>query len=90
MSQSPATPNKHSDGVNKHSSKVALPSLEKLASASRVKHASLYEPSPASTYGDTAAGDSVPATPFEVNSHGVYISAIYIVYRLAYLPVLAI
>lgn len=74
MPQSPATPNKHSDGANKHSSKVALPSLEKLASASRVKHASLYEPSPASTYGDTAAGDSVPATPLEINSHGTLFS----------------
>lgn len=71
MSLSPATPSKQSEGINKHSSKIAVPSLEKLTSASRAKHLALYEPSPASTYGDTAAGDSVPATPLETHGHGV-------------------
>lgn len=71
MSQSPATPNKHSEEASKQSSKVAVPSFEKIVSVTRAKHAPLYEPSPASTYGDTAAGDSVPATPLETHAHGM-------------------
>lgn len=70
MSQFPATPNKPAEEAAKRFPKTAVPSLEKLASASRAKQASLYEPSPASTHGDTAAGDSVPATPIETHGHG--------------------
>lgn len=30
----------------------------------------MHEPSPASTYGETAAGDSIPATPQADGDHG--------------------
>lgn len=70
MSESPATPNKLTQEGAKRYAKTAVPSLEKLTSVSRAKPPSLYEPSPASTYGGTAAGDSVPATPVEALSHG--------------------
>ena len=70
MSQSPATPDKSIDGLSKYP-KVAVPSLEKLASSSRVRNESIHEPSPASTYGDTAAGDSVPATPLKTAEYGM-------------------
>lgn len=72
MSRSPATPDKSIDGLGKYS-KVAVPSREKLASTSRVKNESIHEPSPASTYGDTAAGDSVPATPLKTPEYGMWI-----------------
>ena len=35
---------------------------------------SLHEPSPASTYGETIAGDSIPATPQDVIGHGMLIA----------------
>lgn len=70
MSHSPATPDKAIDGLGKYS-KVAVPSVEKLASASRVRNESILEPSPASTYGDTAVGDSVPATPLKTAEYGM-------------------
>lgn len=70
MSHSPATPDKAIDGLCKYS-KVAVPPLEKLASASRVRNESIHEPSPASTYGDTAVGDSVPATPLKTAEYGM-------------------
>ena len=70
MSQSPITPVKPTEVGNARSAKVAVPSLEKIFSATRVKQASMHEPSPASTYGDTAVGDSVPATPLETQSQG--------------------
>lgn len=38
---------------------------------SKAKQASLYEPSPASTYGDSAAGNSTPATPGEGGGQGM-------------------
>ncbi|KAL9609965.1 MAG: hypothetical protein Q9167_005293 [Letrouitia subvulpina] len=58
MSQSPATPNKFGAGLDKAT--LSSPS------ASKPKQYSINEPSPASTYGDTAQGDSVPATPQDV------------------------
>ena len=70
MSQPPATPDKSIGGLSKYA-KVAVPSLEKLVSASRVRNESIHEPSPASTYGDTAAGDSVPATPLKTSEYGM-------------------
>ena len=77
MSQFPATPNKPAKEAAKRFPKTAVPSLEKLASASKVKQSSVYEPSPASTHGDTAAGDSVPATPLENHGHGKEESVIW-------------
>ena len=52
-----------------------MPFAEKLTSTSKVKHASVNEPSPASTYGDTVAS-SCPATPQDVGNHGKYFHAI--------------
>ncbi|MCJ1298177.1 hypothetical protein MMC08_000966 [Hypocenomyce scalaris] len=69
MSYSPATPDKSTKAFSKEASKVAVPSIDKLTSSAKGKEASLHEPSPASTYGDTAAGDSVPATPIEAGDH---------------------
>ena len=70
MSHSPATPEKPRVVANRPETKAPLPSSEMLTSTSKVKQASLNEPSPASTYGDTIAGDSPPATPLDVGSHG--------------------
>ena len=70
MSHSPATPDKSTVDAAIVPSKVPVPSLDKLTSTSKVKQASFHEPSPASTYGDTAAGDSFPATPQEAGEHG--------------------
>ncbi len=70
MSQSPATPDKSIDGLSSYS-EGPVPSVEKLTSTSRVRNESIHEPSPASTYGDTAAGDSVPATPLKTPEYGM-------------------
>lgn len=56
--------------ANGSESKAPLPSTDKLTSTSKVKQASLNEPSPASTYGDTTAGGNSPATPLDIGSHG--------------------
>ena len=69
MSRSPATPDKASKLATESSPNVAMPFIEKLTSTSKVKQASLNEPSPASTYGDTV-GSSCPATPQEVGGRG--------------------
>ncbi|KAL8697748.1 MAG: hypothetical protein Q9224_002160 [Gallowayella concinna] len=61
MSPSPATPNK----LNADVGNTSLPSTRVPTSASIV-HSSLHEPSPASTYGETNAADSIPATPQDV------------------------
>ena len=66
MSYSPATPDKSFKDASKYPTKIVIPNLEK-QSTTKVKQASLNEPSPASTYGGTAIGDSVPVTPQEVN-----------------------
>ena len=70
MSHSPATPEKARVVANHPETKAPLLSSEMLTSTSKVKQTSLNEPSPASTYGDTIAGDSSPATPLDVGSHG--------------------
>ena len=70
MSHSPATPDKDGIRANASESKALLPSADKLTSTYKVKQASLTEPSPASTYGDTIAGGNSPVTPLEVGSHG--------------------
>lgn len=70
MSHSPATPDKAGMHANGSGSKAPLPSTDKPTSTSKVKQTSLNEPSPASTYGDTVAGGSSPATPLDVGSHG--------------------
>ena len=71
MSSSPSTPQKSVLGAATPSIVVAVPSLDKLTfHATKVKQESLNEPSPASTWGDTAAGDSVPATPQEIDDNG--------------------
>ncbi len=72
MSHSPATPDKAGVRGSGPESKASLPSTDKLTSTSKVKQISLDEPSPASTYGDTIAGDSSPATPLDVGSHGKF------------------
>ena len=75
MSPSPATPDKAGKHATKSSPNVTMPFAEKLTSTSKVKHASINEPSPASTYADTVAS-SCPATPQEVGNHGKYFHAI--------------
>lgn len=78
MIWTPATPDRveasnasSSSSVNA-SGRVAVPDLTNLerrnGSATRGKQSSsVVEPSPASTYGETAAGDSVPPTPAELS-----------------------
>ena len=71
MPHSPATPDIAGMHENVSESKAPLPSTtDKLTSTSKVKQTSLNEPSPTSTYGDTIAGGSSPATPLDVGSHG--------------------
>lgn len=61
-----------------------MPSTEKATAAAKVKQAPLNEPSPASTYGDTA-GSSTPATPVEAGGqHGK--SSIFLPLCLHLLP----
>lgn len=71
---SPATPSKSAKASPVgDSTGVALPTAsfaEKQTSTSKVKQSVALEPSPASTYGETAAGDSSPVTPFEPGKHG--------------------
>ncbi|KAL8807369.1 MAG: hypothetical protein Q9182_000708 [Xanthomendoza sp. 2 TL-2023] len=64
MLPSPATPNKLSAEVGKPS----LASTREPTSAS-IMCSSLHEPSPASTYGETNAGDSIPATPQDAGNN---------------------
>ncbi|KAI4110648.1 MAG: hypothetical protein LQ339_001224 [Xanthoria mediterranea] len=64
MSQSPATPNK----LDAEAASSTLASTHEPSSASRLMRSSIQEPSPASTYGETNAGDSVPATPQDINN----------------------
>ncbi len=65
MARSPATPDKANTEASEHSSEVALPSIDKTDLASVIQQTSMHEPSPASTYGETAGSRSVPATPQE-------------------------
>lgn len=66
MSQSPATP-AGKQGIHSEPN-VTFSANEKVTATSKIKQASLYEPSPASTYGETV-GSSAPATPQDVASH---------------------
>ena len=69
MPHSPATPHKLGNRAVEASPNPSVSLTEKLTS--KVKQASsLHEPSPASTYGDTA-GSSNPATPQDNPSHGM-------------------
>lgn len=70
MTRSPATPEKSNKNLSGEASKVAVPYPDKLTSSAKGKQRSPQEPSPASTYGDTAAGDSVPVTPLVVGACG--------------------
>ena len=63
MSHQPATPIRPGHGVSDFIPKSDILSKEKRAANVIHKQTPLHEPSPASTYGETAAGDSVPATP---------------------------
>ena len=81
MPHSPATPDKagmHGDG----SEPKAPSTTNKPTSNPEVKRSSLNEPSPTSTYGDTIAGGSSPATPLDVGSHGkcIFFTFLLVVY----------
>lgn len=73
---SPATPSKSAKASPMSGSEgVALPSASsssaaKQISTSKIKQSVALEPSPASTYGETAASDSSPVTPFGTGQHG--------------------
>lgn len=56
-----------------HNAGVALPSSAR-ASTSNGMQSALYEPSPASTYGDTVAGES-PATPYHIDDYGKFMGS---------------
>lgn len=62
MSHYPATPSNAGKHAVEALPESAMPCTEKPTPTSKIAQASLYEPSPASTYGDTA-GSSAPATP---------------------------
>ena len=85
MSHSPATPDKAGVLTNGSEPNAPLPSTDKLIDTSKVK-TSLNEPSPASTYGDTSAGDSSPATPLDVGSHGKWKSSFTLSIPSLHLP----
>lgn len=70
MNRSAATPDKSNQTFSKEVSKVAVPYLDPLTSSANGKQPSPQGPSPASTYGDTATGDSVPPTPIEGGGRG--------------------
>ena len=69
MSQLPWTPNKGSLKKPTASPQSTGRANDKSMSSSKSKLASLNEPSPASTYGDTARS-SMPATPLETDTRG--------------------
>ena len=63
MSLHPATPIRPGEGISDFMSKADILSMEKRTANLKLKHTPAHEPSPASTYGETNVGDSVPATP---------------------------
>ncbi|KAL8661369.1 MAG: hypothetical protein Q9202_005671 [Teloschistes flavicans] len=65
MSHSPATPNK----PTAEAGNPFVSSMKEFTSALAKLQSSMHEPSPASTYGETAAGDSIPATPQADGDH---------------------
>ncbi|MCJ1435696.1 hypothetical protein MMC27_005071 [Xylographa pallens] len=68
MTTSPATPTVASG--SRCSAKVAVPLVEKTV-APKMAQVAATEPSPASTYGASAVGDSVPVTPQELNDPAI-------------------
>lgn len=70
MSHFPATPSNAGKHAIEASPESAMPCSEKTTSTSKNTQASLYEPSPASTYGDTACSTApvTPLTPEELGS----------------------
>ncbi|MCJ1403889.1 hypothetical protein MMC11_007112 [Xylographa trunciseda] len=68
MTTSPATPTVAAG--SRYSTKVAIPLMEKSV-ALNVTRAATTEPSPASTYGASVTGDSVPVTPQEFNDPAI-------------------
>ncbi|MCJ1396270.1 hypothetical protein MMC18_009159 [Xylographa bjoerkii] len=68
MTTSPATPTVAAG--SRYSVKIAVPLVEKTV-APKATQAAVTEPSPASTYGASAAGDSVPVTPQEFNDPAI-------------------
>lgn len=70
MSHAPATPSKS----RAEAGVLTVFSTEKSALASGNMRSSLNEPSPASTYGETTAGDSIPATPQDTGDQGTYLT----------------
>ena len=68
LNSDPATPDK-AGLANSERVSVGLVSSEKhaAATAAAVKRTPEQEPSPASTYGETVIGGSVPVTPFPLN-----------------------
>ena len=69
MSPLPLTPSKGNQKREYHAAQIFLGSNERAASSSKSKLNFLNEPSPASTYGETAES-SMPATPFNPDCHG--------------------
>lgn len=69
MSYTPATPEKPVE-YSAQGTDVAPSARQPKSTTKGNQQGSLHEPSPASTYGDTAAGDSVPATPLDVERTG--------------------
>ena len=69
MASSPATPDKANIEAAELS-RASGHSFNQVKSASKVQHASVLDPSPASTYGDTAGTSSVPATPLDNRKTG--------------------
>ena len=73
MSASPLTPNKSGLKKESYSAHTYLGSNDRAPSSSKSKLAFLNEPSPASTYGETAES-SMPATPLNVDCRGKFCS----------------
>ena len=63
MSLQPATPIRPTESISDFMSKADILSMEKRTANLKLKQSPVHEPSPASTYGETHVGDSVPATP---------------------------
>ena len=72
MSRAPVTPEKSTK--TNYSGKVAVPRILMHPPKDTVTSSSFHEPSPASTYGDTVAGDSTPVTPQDGIHTGKYAS----------------
>ena len=74
MARSPATPDKANKEASELPSKVDIPSLNKVNTTFVAQQAAMHEPSPASTYGDTAGSRSVPATPQDYRTSSKFFS----------------